>query len=199
MQDRLWTRQAIIWTNADILSIGPQGTYSNEILLKFKYSHSRKCIWKCRQRNGALVFQGEMSQWNDIPGNFQWKWWKFATLFLRIWKGGMIPRCHLCNVQMRQLMHWILKCPLWSSSSEFELKYFKLSKLLIWKTALLIRAIHYLQLFQRFQARAKWLIFFWNISRLSYTNIRYTIYKCDSKWTISCCMMSVMMVNECVH
>ena len=67
--------------------------------------------------------------------------WRHRKVFLRIWKGRMIPRCHLCNVQMRQLMHWILKCPLWSSPIEFEWKYYKLPKLMSCKTALLIRAI----------------------------------------------------------
>ena len=36
-------RQAIIWTNAGILLIGPLGTNFSEILSEFKYFHSRKC------------------------------------------------------------------------------------------------------------------------------------------------------------
>ena len=41
-------RQAIIWTNAEILSIGP---------LSF---HSRKCIWKCRQEIGSHLVPASM-------------------------------------------------------------------------------------------------------------------------------------------
>ena len=36
--------QAIIWTNAGILLIGLLGTNFSDILSKFKYFHSRKCI-----------------------------------------------------------------------------------------------------------------------------------------------------------
>ena len=46
-------RQAIIWTNAGILSIGPLGTNFNEISIDIHTFHSRKCIWKCRQENGG--------------------------------------------------------------------------------------------------------------------------------------------------
>ena len=35
-------RQAIIWTNADILSIGPQGTYFNEILFEIQIFSFKK-------------------------------------------------------------------------------------------------------------------------------------------------------------
>ena len=46
-------RQAIIWTIAAILFIGPLGTNFNEILIGIQtFFHSRKCIWKCHQRNG---------------------------------------------------------------------------------------------------------------------------------------------------
>ena len=40
-------RQAIIWTNAGILWIGPLGTNLSEILTKITHFHSRKYIWKC--------------------------------------------------------------------------------------------------------------------------------------------------------
>ena len=46
-------RQAIIWTSAGILLIGPLGTNFSEILIKFKHFHSRKSIWKCRLRSGV--------------------------------------------------------------------------------------------------------------------------------------------------
>ena len=41
-------RQAIIWTNAGILLIGPLGTNFSEI-----HFHSRKSIWKCHLENGG--------------------------------------------------------------------------------------------------------------------------------------------------
>ena len=46
----LGRRQAIIWTNAGILLIGPLGEISVKSLSKFIYFHSIKCIWKCRQK-----------------------------------------------------------------------------------------------------------------------------------------------------
>ena len=42
---------AIIWTNADILSIGPVNF--SEILMEIKIFHSNKWVWKCRLRNGG--------------------------------------------------------------------------------------------------------------------------------------------------
>ena len=46
-------RQAITWTNAHLLSIGPWGTNCSEILSKYKTFHWKKCLWKCRLRNGG--------------------------------------------------------------------------------------------------------------------------------------------------
>ena len=44
-------RQAIIWTNAGILLIGPLGTNFSEIEINiFSF---KKCIWKCRMENGG--------------------------------------------------------------------------------------------------------------------------------------------------
>ena len=45
--------QAIIWTNARILLIGPLGTNFGEIQSKFIHFHSRKCILKCRLENSG--------------------------------------------------------------------------------------------------------------------------------------------------
>ena len=42
-------RQAIIWNNATILLIGHLGTNFSEILIEI---HTRKCISKCRLKNG---------------------------------------------------------------------------------------------------------------------------------------------------
>ena len=50
-------RQAIIWTNAGILLIGPLGTNFSEFLFEIKPFHSRKSIWKCRLRNCGHLSQ----------------------------------------------------------------------------------------------------------------------------------------------
>ena len=53
--------QAITWTNANLLSIGPLGTNFCEIRIKMQNFHLRKCIWRCCLRNGGHFVQGEMS------------------------------------------------------------------------------------------------------------------------------------------
>ena len=53
-------RQAIIWTNAGLLLIGPLGTNFSEILIKILHFHSRKCIWKCRLRNSGHFVSASM-------------------------------------------------------------------------------------------------------------------------------------------
>ena len=52
--------QAIIWTNAAILLIGPLGTNFSEILSKSIHFHSRKWIWKCRLENGGHLVPASM-------------------------------------------------------------------------------------------------------------------------------------------
>ena len=49
--------QAIIWTNAGILLIGPLGTNFSEILIGIQTFSLRKCIWKCRLVNGGHLSQ----------------------------------------------------------------------------------------------------------------------------------------------
>ena len=53
--------QAIIWTNADILSIRTQGTYFNEILFEIQIFSFKKMRLKCRLRNGGHFVRREMS------------------------------------------------------------------------------------------------------------------------------------------
>ena len=53
-------RQAIIWTNAGILSIGPLPTNFSETLIEFLHFHSRKCVWKCRLWNDGHFVQAAM-------------------------------------------------------------------------------------------------------------------------------------------
>ena len=54
-------RQAIIWTNALILSIRPHGTYLNEILFKIQIYLLKKCTWISCLWNGGHFVQGGMS------------------------------------------------------------------------------------------------------------------------------------------
>ena len=54
-------RQAIIWTNAGILLIGPLGTTFSDILIEI---YSRKCVWKGRLRNGAHFVWASM--WSHV-------------------------------------------------------------------------------------------------------------------------------------
>ena len=54
--------QAIIWTNADILSIRPQEIYFTVILFEIhKYFHPRNFARTCCLRKGGYFFQGDMS------------------------------------------------------------------------------------------------------------------------------------------
>ena len=53
-------RQAIIWTNAGILLIGPLGINFSEILIEIKTVSFNKCIWKCRLRNGVYFVSASM-------------------------------------------------------------------------------------------------------------------------------------------
>ena len=48
-----WWRQAIIWINTGILSIGLLGTNFSEILIKIYIFSLKKCIWKCCQKIGS--------------------------------------------------------------------------------------------------------------------------------------------------
>ena len=52
--------QAIIWTNADLLSMGSWRTNFSEIFIKLIHYHSRKCIWKCRLENGGYFASASM-------------------------------------------------------------------------------------------------------------------------------------------
>ena len=46
-------RQAIIWTNAEILLMGLLQTNFSEILIEIYTFSFKKCIWKCRLENGG--------------------------------------------------------------------------------------------------------------------------------------------------
>ena len=48
-------RQAIIWTNAGTMLIGPLGTNFSKSLIGILHFHTRKCIWKCLENGSHLV------------------------------------------------------------------------------------------------------------------------------------------------
>ena len=56
-----WLSQAITWTNADLLPIGPLETKLSEIEIKIQnfFFHENACK-KCRLGNGGHFIQGEM-------------------------------------------------------------------------------------------------------------------------------------------
>ena len=53
-------RQAIIWTNAGILLIGPLGTNFSDILIEIHTFSSRNCIWDCHLWNGGHFVSAPM-------------------------------------------------------------------------------------------------------------------------------------------
>ena len=62
-------RQAIIWTNAGILLIGPCGTNFSEILIGIQTFSLKKCIWKCCLRNGVYFVSASMcfnESWKQV-------------------------------------------------------------------------------------------------------------------------------------
>ena len=48
-------RQAIIWTNAGLLSTGRMGIYFSETWIKIRQLHWRKCMWICRSKNARHI------------------------------------------------------------------------------------------------------------------------------------------------
>ena len=56
-------RQTIIWTNAGILLIGPLGTNFSEIFIEIHTFSFKKCIRKCRLRNGVHLSRPQCVKW----------------------------------------------------------------------------------------------------------------------------------------
>ena len=61
--------QAIIWTNAGILWVGPLGTNFSEILIGI---HLRKFVWKYRLRNGVHFVCRPQCVNDDIGLVYEW-------------------------------------------------------------------------------------------------------------------------------
>ena len=55
--------QAIVLTNAGILSIAPSGTNFNEILIKIQAFSFKQWTWKCRVRNGVYLVSHHARQY----------------------------------------------------------------------------------------------------------------------------------------
>ena len=93
--------QAIIWTNAGILLIGPLGTNFSEILIGIHRFSLKKYIWKCLLENGSLssrpgcvnlfeLGQGVVYHQCQSLCSLSLYHWKFLlsslTLFLHSWR-----------------------------------------------------------------------------------------------------------------
>ena len=83
-------RQAIIWTNAGILLIGPLGTNFSEILINIITFHYRKCIWKCRLQNGSRFSPTSMCQ----IANSLWPLWLQISWLVLIQGNAILPVRH---------------------------------------------------------------------------------------------------------
>ena len=78
--------QAIIWTNAGILLIGPLGTNFSEISIKIHtvFFFSRKCIWKVVWNMAAIFLGLNVLKWTPLM--LMWIWHltvscKYAKIF----------------------------------------------------------------------------------------------------------------------
>ena len=74
--------QAILWTNAGILN--PYEQNSVKSLSKFINFHSRKCIWKCRLRNGG----------HFVSASLCFTWCSTFKTFKNV-SAQSVLRCHL--------------------------------------------------------------------------------------------------------
>ena len=81
---------------------------------KYKTFHSRKCIWKCRLRNGGHFVQGKMS---------------FNSLTDRKGERNAVSCRHLCNAKMRAKTIFI---PLWSKKNVDSILQFYPEHLHMW-------------------------------------------------------------------
>ena len=78
-------RQAIIWTNAGMLLIGPLGTNFNEILIGIQAFSFERMHWKCRLRNGVHFLSASATGERASSG---------LIMTQLIWKGTHVLRYH---------------------------------------------------------------------------------------------------------
>ena len=60
-------RQAIIWNNGGILSIGTLGTNFSEILVVIYMLSLKKCFWKCQEIGGLFVLTSSITNNGHHP------------------------------------------------------------------------------------------------------------------------------------
>ena len=86
--------QAIIWTSAGMLSIGPLGTNFSEILIGT--FQSGKCIWKCRLLNGVYFVR------LSVLSAFHWRfcivWYHEDMLYSQLKQ--KLRFCHEIKIDM---------------------------------------------------------------------------------------------------
>ena len=81
--------------------LDPKEHISMRFHLKFIYSHSRKCVWKCRLRNGGHFDQGEMSLQSSV-------------CWVSMWGQPQFPICQVKTVVLftKEVNLRLVKCPL---------------------------------------------------------------------------------------
>ena len=89
--------QAIIWTNAGICLTGPLGKNFNEILIKIRNFHSRKCIWKYRLKNAAILSRPQyvnFHYWHTVQTTTKydkmWILYIFPGLYCNVLQAGIV-------------------------------------------------------------------------------------------------------------
>ena len=98
--------QAIIWTNAGILLIGPLGIKFNEILVVTNTFSFKTMHWKCHLENGSHFASASMcEQWEVDHDNWGENWpleWDLAAHY------PVIPKV-LASPSHRQVWHLLLE------------------------------------------------------------------------------------------
>ena len=117
-------REAIIWTNADLLSIGPLQKNSVQFESKYDTFYSWKCIWKCRLKwqpfcpRGGWVKSAPLTHLSVVPHicvN------ELDQHFFRQWLVAWSVPSHYLD-QCWLLVNWSLRNKLqWNSNPNTEL------------------------------------------------------------------------------
>ena len=65
---------SITWTFADLLLIGPHGTYFNDILVEIQTFSLKKCIYNCwLQKSGHFVYGSYVLRLSNTIYNLPWR------------------------------------------------------------------------------------------------------------------------------
>ena len=99
--------QAIIFTNAGIVLIGPIRINFNEMLIKFMHFHSQKCIWKCRLENGGHFVSASMCfMWLTCFGGACLWLGREAAFFERAAPSDCLPRGTFLGLRANIMANW---------------------------------------------------------------------------------------------